>query len=161
MRKYLQLSGVFTLLFLLGTAGEGCKEGCDDVVCAPAPPALIVTVTDTLAMVDTIMVYDTTLMDSVVAFDTTTSTIKTGEAMVTLYGANGTEVGDSVATLNFNSSDTTYVLTDPSGLSRTDYALIASRGERRDTVTGLSIRSVEGCCGYDVIGVYKMALPER
>ena len=154
------MTGLFFCLLLTAAAGNGCKEGCDGVVCAPAPPALVVTVEDTLAVIDTVTRYDTTLMDSVRVPDTTITTVPTFEATVTLHPVSGDAVQSSVRTLDPVSVDTTYVLTDPSGLAHTDYALIARRGDRADTLTGLTIRTVEGCCGYDVIGVYTMKLPE-
>ncbi|MGE3801536.1 MAG: hypothetical protein AB7H80_10980 [Candidatus Kapaibacterium sp.] len=160
MKGLAKLVGVVTILTLISFSGNGCKEGCDNVVCSPAPPGLIVTVEDTLALIDTVMTYDTTAMDSIATFDTTNSIIKTNEAIVTLHTISGGQIGNAVATLDLVITDTTYVLYDISTLQSTDYALIAQRGNRIDTTIDLTIRKVEGCCGYDVIGVYRMRLPE-
>ncbi|MCB0713095.1 MAG: hypothetical protein KDD67_12255 [Ignavibacteriae bacterium] len=160
MKRIAKLIVAVSLFATIGISGNGCKEGCDGVVCSPAPPGLIVTVEDTLAVIDTVMVYDTTAMDSIATFDTTNTIIKTNEAVVTIHTVSGDQIGDAVATLDIITTDTSYILSDISNLQSTNYTLIAQRGNRIDTTTDLTIRTVDGCCGYDVIGVYRMRLPE-
>ena len=160
MKRIAKLIVAVSLFATIGISGNGCKEVCYGVVCSPAPPGLIVTVEDTLAVIDTVMVYDTTAMDSIATFDTTNTIIKTNEAVVTIHTVSGDQIGDAVATLDIITTDTSYILSDISNLQSTNYTLIAQRGNRIDTTTDLTIRTVDGCCGYDVIGVYRMRLPE-
>ena len=155
-RFALFLSAVF--LFPLLTVTNGCKEGCDGVVCSPAPPALIVSVTDTATVKDTIQQYDTTAMDTIDVIIDTAKVFPTLEATVVLYSRNGDAIVDALTTLTPNTADSTYILNDLTGISGNEFALIASRGERSDTTLGLTRQTVEGCCGYDVIGQYEMGL---
>lgn len=133
----------------------GCKNTCADVACAPAPPAIMVTVYDTLR-VDTTLTIPTSNPDSSTTLDTTiTVTRPTIMAMVQVVTISG---ADTAAIDTLAPRDMKFYRDDAAGLPLGTFALIARRGERRVVQTGLTVRQVEGCCAYSVVGVYTMYL---
>ncbi|MCE2503599.1 MAG: hypothetical protein J4G05_06045 [Chlorobi bacterium] len=143
------------------TNSTGCKEGCVGVDCNPAPPGLTITVNDTMLVEILVLRVDTVTQDTIMEADDTILVFPTSEATVTLHPVVNDLFQAPVASLESMGSDTSYVLADLFGLSDIEYGVIATRGVRSDTLSGLSISTVEGCCGYSVIGRYVIELPEE
>lgn len=138
------------ILFFLAGA-YGCKDGCEDVLCAPAPPLLTVAVQDTITIVNVVSA------DSV---DTVVVTRRTPDARVSIHGFSSGVTGPVLDAIPFG-SDTMFFYNDLSRLQADTFALVAVRGNRADTVVGLSLKHVEGCCPFDVIGHYTISLPKE
>ena len=154
--KALMFGVLSCTLFLVHSTG--CKEGCTDVVCSPAPPALIVVVRDTMTVTVETPVFDTLTQDTVLTSIDTVLVFPTSEANVYLYSVENNLFQEPVATLTVMAADTSYMLSNLSGVSGSNFGIIASRDGRSDTLSELKITTVEGCCGYSVIGNYVMEL---
>lgn len=145
---------IFSVLILFLVAG--CSDNCTDVACGPAPPMLQVEVRDTFS-------FATRLPRTPGGIDTVDTVVTeirpTIDALVTLRRIDGS---DTVAfdTL-MPSGDTSYIRNDAAGLPNNPFIVTAMRNERRASAVNLSVRQVEGCCPYSVVGFYRLVLPER
>ena len=128
---------MFTLLAAAAVAG--CSENCGDIVCAPAPPMLVVTVLDSVDLGDTILYQ------------------RPVDAVVTLYADAGASIQNPLP-LELNPSDTTYVRHTTLQEGVEVFAVVAERGEKRDTLRNLELKRSEGCCAVTTIGWYTVRL---
>lgn len=146
---------VFLVCFFLLIGLNGCKEGCVDVVCGPAPPLLIVQVQDTVKVPAIIVEIDNETGDTVGRRDTMVTAVRPiSEAVVTLHTMAANVVGEAFATVPPSVADTTYLYNERSPLPSGEFAVVATRGSRADTLTGLVVKKIEGCCSYEVVGSY-------
>jgi len=130
---------VITSTLVAAAAIAGCSENCGDIVCAPAPPMLIVTVLDSVVVGDTILYQ------------------RPDDAVVTLYADAGASIQNPIP-LELNSSDTTYVRHSTLQEGVEVFAVVAERGEKRDTLRSLELKRSEGCCAVTTIGWYTVRL---
>lgn len=134
---------------------NGCKEGCTDVECAPAPPLLSLQVLDSASVATFVPVLDSVTGDTLGFRDTVVvRTIPVSEAMVTLHTVASGIVGSPFDTIPASVADTLYIYDNRSRLPAAGFAVVATRGDRADTLQGLTVKHIEGCCGYDVVGYY-------
>lgn len=154
LRALLPAALLVGALLVLG----GCKDGCDGVVCGPVPPALQVSVTDTVS-VDTQLVV---LSGSPVALDTVDTmlvvrrTIADAEVMfMTINGAD-TTAGSAIPR---DASANTYTVQGVQEVPSGSFLVQALRNGRRARTAALVVRKVDGCCGYSVVGNYRLDLP--
>lgn len=134
---------------------NGCKEGCTDVECAPAPPLLSLQVLDSASVATSVPVLDSITGDTLGFRDTVVvRTIPVSEAVVTLHTISSGLAGAAFDTIPASVADTLYIYDNRSRLPAAGFAVVATRGERADTLQGLTVKHIEGCCGYDVVGYY-------
>lgn len=127
------------LALVAAAAVSGCSENCGDIVCAPAPPMLVVTVLDSVEVGDTILYQ------------------RPADAVVTLYADAGATIQNPIL-LELNPSDTTYVRYTTLQEGVEVFAVVAERGEKRDTLRNLQLKRNEGCCAVTTIGWYTVRL---
>jgi hypothetical protein len=141
---------------------NGCKNGCEDVVCAPAPPPLTVTVRDTITTKVSVPVIDSVTSDTTFVLVDSVITAKSGLADVVLVDP-ADDLPNAVShILHFDAaSDSLYQLDDLTGVGGGPYLLVVSRGARSDTIPGLLRDDVEGCCAYSVIGNYTVTMAKE
>jgi hypothetical protein len=144
------------LLALL--ALDGCKNGCDGVVCGPSPFPLTVTVRDSITMKVSKPEVDSATSDTTFVLIDSVITTKSGLADVVLVDPANDPANAVSHILHFEPSDSIYRLDDLSGVGGGPYLLVVSRGARSDTVVDLLRKDVEGCCSYTVIGNYSVTM---
>ncbi len=127
------------LVVFLGILLGACSEQCVDVACGPAPPLILVIVSDS------VVVGDTTLYQPVLNAD------------VRLYADDGTGITDG-RRLDVDSADSLYRYSEAAFAPDEQYGVVAERGGKSDTVRGLSLHRVEGCCPQEIIGRYTIDL---
>ncbi len=134
-----------------------CKESCDDILCSPAPPVLEVLVLDTVVIDTTVMVYDTTAMDSVLVArkDTVTRIVTSADVLLQRLVNGNYMTFDSLTP-----SESSYIRGTKEGLPADTFLIVARRGERADTVDNAFLKQTEGCCSYPIVGRYIMRLPK-
>lgn len=156
MRFFLASVLFLSFLFLVGL--NGCKEGCTDVNCAPAPPLLTVLVRDTITELVPGRGVDTLTGDSIDVVDTVEFIRPTTDVLLTLHPLVSGVAGAPFDTVRSITSDTVFLYDDRSRIPSGEFALVAARGSRADTITALLLKHVDGCCGYDVVGSYAFTL---
>lgn len=148
--------GMCALILLAASLAAGCRDSCDDVLCAPTPPALQVVVSDTIT-VDTQLVV---LRGFPAVADTIDTAIvvrrPTSAASVTLRGAR-----DTVAFASVPFDGSVYTKPDLAGVPDTTFLIVAERGGRRVVRGEVTVRRTTGCCAYAVIGYYRIDLPDK
>ncbi|HVZ40024.1 MAG TPA: hypothetical protein VHI13_12160 [Candidatus Kapabacteria bacterium] len=151
-----RISILVTVLILMFAAVTGCADRCAGVMCSPAPTPLQVVVGDTISVDTQIVVLrgtppaDTTV-DTVLVFQRPTA-----QAVVTLWRVQGV---DTVAFDTLRRDGYSYYRQDVSGLPAPSFIVRAERGTRHVSQSNLTVRHVDGCCPYDVVGYYTLALP--
>ena len=135
------MTGFRAMVLALAAAAavSGCSENCGDIVCAPAPPMLVVAVLDSVEVGDTILYQ------------------RPADAVVTLYADAGASIQNPIP-LELNPSDTTYVRYTTLQEGVEVFAVVAERGEKRDTLRNLQLKRSEGCCAVTTIGWYTVRL---
>ncbi len=124
---------------LLFFTAEGCTENCGDIVCAPAPPMLVVTVLDSVDLGDTVLYQ------------------RPVDAVVTLYVDAGASLQNPIL-LDFDPFDTTYVRYTGLQEGAEIFAVVADRGAKSDTLRNLTLKRSEGCCGVTTIGWFTIRM---
>ncbi len=133
---------------------HGCGDNCGDVVCGPVPPALVISVIDTLS-VDTTLVMNQA--GTPLSVDTTIVVRRpTTDAIVRLLRVDG---GDTTAFETLAIDGAYFMRYTAGGLPAAPFLIVAMRGERGDTVRDVRVREVGGCCSYQVVGRFDIFLP--
>lgn len=143
---------------LIAIAGlHGCQEdNCVGVSCGPVPIPLEVVVRDTVGVDTTLQV---TRGGNLVIVDTTLIFRRFVEdASVRLLRAIP---GDTTFFDSIPFTGVSYARNSTTGLSGNFFLLVATRGNRSDTVRDVSLREVGGCCPYSIVGRFQMDLPEK
>ncbi|MEP7218567.1 MAG: hypothetical protein ABI876_06600 [Bacteroidota bacterium] len=156
---------LFTLLVLFILGGSGCKENCSGVACAPAPPLLQIHVLDSMR-IDTVFIDSLNRhIDSSVLRprNVTDATVMLQQIDSTHKQINGkdTVVHDTTTFMTVPPSGDGYLLNSQDGLHGGGFLIRAERGTRYALQRADTIRGVEGCCPYTVIGAYNMTLVSK
>ncbi len=137
---------------------DGCRDGCDGVICGPVPPALQVSVTDTVS-VDTQLVV---LSGSPAALDTVDTvlvvrrTIIDADVIFMTINGKDTTAGSAIPR---DASANTFTVLNAQDVPGGSFLVQALRNGRRSRTPALTVRKVDGCCGYSVGGSYRLDLP--
>ncbi len=143
---------------LIAIAGlHGCQEdNCVGVSCGPVPIPLEVAVRDTVGVDTTVQV---TRGGNLVIVDTTLIRRRfVADASVRLLRA---AAGDTTFFDSIPYTGASHTRTSIAGMSGNFFLLVATRGNRSDTVRDVSLREVGGCCPYPIVGRFEMDLPEK
>lgn len=162
LRVFESISTVRLLLFAAACTAllsiYGCKNGCDGVVCDPAPPPLTVTVRDSITTKASVAEIDTATGDTTFVLKDSVITAKSGLADVVLVDPADDPPNAISHILQFDPSDSIYRLDDLTGVGTGPFLLVVSRDARADTLRELVRDDVEGCCAYGVIGNYTVTM---
>ncbi|MDB5036218.1 MAG: hypothetical protein JWQ98_3459 [Chlorobi bacterium] len=156
---------LFTLLVLFILGGAGCKENCSGVECAPAPPLLQIHVLDSMR-IDTVLIdslnrpIDTTVLRPRNVTDATVVLQRIDSTHRQINGKD-TVVHDTTTFMTVPPSGDGYLLNSQDGLHGGGFLIRAERGSRYGLQRADTIRAVEGCCPYSVIGAYHMMLAPK
>ncbi len=151
LRRFLPLIGGVLLFVLMA----GCEpDNCVDVQCAPAPPPLKITVTDT-ALVPATTFRTDPLTGSVDTLDTlVVATIPVvGDVEVTLADAD-----DSTLFATLAPRDSAFYKDDTLNLTGRRFFARVRRGNRCVTQGNLTLQRIDGCCPYSIVGSYTLRL---
>lgn len=137
---------------------DGCKDGCDGVICGPVPPALQLSVTDTVS-VDTQLIVlrgSPAVLDTVDTALVVRRTIVDADVMFMTINGKDTIAGTVIPR---DASASTYTVAAVHDVPSGSFLVQALRNGRSARTPALVVRTVDGCCGYSVVGTYRLDLP--